>query len=257
MSSGINACPEDFRPTICVICYGDHPRLARRFLESLYRHTDPGWFILRAGLNEVGEATREMFVECKAAFGNIEIFEERKNIFKAPLMRKMFFHPPITTPWVIWFDDDSYLTRGDWLQRLWLAIQRSPDTDQWGRGYALWEKKTEIEAFVKSAEWHRGLPLLRGRDPAGQEAFEFRFATGGFWAIKTEILRALDWPDPRLVQANDDFLLGEALRQNGRILGNFEYGVRINEAPRRNAAAPEITRLPARTPLPGQNRAAP
>jgi len=67
----------------------------------------------------------------------------------------------------------------------------------------------------------------------------FRFATGGFWAIRTSILRQFDWPDRRLVHVTGDFLLGEALRQNRLRTGLFNYGVEINDAPRRNGGAPE------------------
>src|SRR5260221_519410 len=73
----------------------------------------------------------------------------------------------------------------------------------------------------------------------------FRFAAGGFWAIRTDVLHQLDWPDGRLLQAGDDLLLGEALRQNQLRLGNFTYGVEIHQTPRRNANAPAVSSLEA------------
>src|SRR5204863_3720943 len=38
--------------TICVLVYGPHAALAKRLLSSIYTHTDPRLFHLRAGMNE-------------------------------------------------------------------------------------------------------------------------------------------------------------------------------------------------------------
>jgi hypothetical protein len=156
----------------------------------------------------------------------------------------MFHEQELSTEWVIYFDDDSHVTRNDWLQRLTLTIDREPDIDQWGRGYALWRRGQHIVDFVTAAPWYRGFPLMREADREGHDAAKFLFVTGGFWAIKSQVIRALNWPDPRLIQAHDDFLLGEAMRQNRYRIGMFEYGVKINDAPRRNAQAPEVEHLP-------------
>lgn len=84
---------------------------------------------------------------------------------------------------------------------------------------------------------------LHKLDLEGKEAVEFHFATGGFWAIREEVVGQLDWPDPRLIHANDDFLLGEALRQNGFEIADFRDGLSVNDAPRRNADAAEAREM--------------
>jgi hypothetical protein len=113
----------------------------------------------------------------------------------------------------------------------------------WGYTHALWVHSPQVLDWIKAASWYRGLPFLRGIDLDGWEATEFRFATGGFWAARTNVLKLLNWPDPRLVQANDDFLLGEELRQNQLAIGGFDYGVMINDAPRRNGRARQVQEL--------------
>ena len=230
--------------TICVLCYGDNLQLAERFLQALYKNTDPAAFRLRAGLNEVCSTTSSLFSEYQRIHGNIDIFFEPKNIFKSPMMRRMFSNPSISTDWIVWFDDDSYPTRSDWLQRLMLQIQRAPHVAQWGEGHILWNRDTNTRMFIETAQWYCGKPIRNGLDSERVESMEFAFMTGGFWAIKTEVLRALNWPDPRLIQANDDFLLGEALRQNGYECRQFSRGVHVNTHARRNAQAWEINHLP-------------
>jgi GT2 family glycosyltransferase len=232
-----------FPITICVLCYGRHAELARRFLESLYRTTAASLFTLRAGLNDAEPATHQLFREYSAQFQNIELFIEPKNVFKDPLMRRMFHERRITSKWMIWCDDDTHFTRPDWLQRLALKIEGSPAVDMWAWVHVLWRRDKEILDWIRQASWYRGRPFLRGKDLDGNPAIEFRFAPGAFWAIRTEILFQLDWPDPRLIHANEDFLLGEALRQNGFRLEHFHYGVKVNDALRRNEAAAHVLRL--------------
>jgi len=234
-----------FPVTICVVCYGANAALARRFLGSLYGCTDSSLFTLRAGLNEVEPATLDLFREHAERFANVELFVEPKNIFKNPLMRRMLREQPIDSRWTIWCDDDTHFTRADWLQRLAFKIEAEPEVVMWGMPHILWSRDEFVPEWIRHAAWFRGLPPVRALDPDGVEATKFHFAAGAFWALRTGVLRALDWPDPRLVHANEDFLLGEALRQNGWRIGGFHYGVKVNDAPRRNADATEVCDLRA------------
>src|SRR5690242_14169786 len=84
-----------FPVTICVLCYGNYAILARRFLRSLYENSDPALFWVRAGLNEAEASTHSLFAEYQTRFGNIELYVEPRNVFKNPLMRRMFHERPI------------------------------------------------------------------------------------------------------------------------------------------------------------------
>ena len=239
----ISAPSVKFPVTIGVVAYGDHVALAERFLSSLFRYTEPELFHLRAGLNEVAPPTHALFRAYEKRFGNVSLYVEPRNRFKSPLMRRMLREPWISTEWTIWCDDDTHFCRPDWLQRLALRIESAPHVTMWGMQHLLWQNDVEVLRWIQVAPWYRGIPFLSGIDLSGKRSTEFRFACGGFWAARTAALRALDWPDPRLVHANEDFILGEALRQNGMQLAEFHYGLNINDAPRRNDAAPEVVSL--------------
>ena len=232
-----------FPVTICVVAYGDNVPLAERFLSSLYRHTAPELFRLRAGLNEVAPETHALFLEYQQRFANASLYVEPKNRFKSPLMRRLFREPWVSTEWTIWCDDDTHFRKPDWLQRLALRIESAPQVTMWGMQHLLWQNDPEVLRWIQTAKWYRGIPFQSGTDLSGKHSTEFRFACGGFWAARTAALRALDWPDPRLVHANEDFILGEALRQNGMQLAEFHYGLNINDALRRNDDAPEVVSL--------------
>lgn len=228
-----------FPVTLCVLCYGPNASLAERFLASLYSTTDPALFQLRAGLNEVEDRTFHLFETFQKQHRNISILRSPANLYKSRMMRRLFHETPLASNWTIWCDDDSHFTRADWLHRLALKIEHHPGAALWGWLHYFRTRDDSILDWIRQAAWYQGRPFGRGTDPDGQPATEFLFPTGGFWAIRTEILRRLDWPDPRLVQGADDILLAEALRQNHLHFENFHHGVAINDAPRRNPEAKE------------------
>jgi GT2 family glycosyltransferase len=101
----------------------------------------------------------------------------------------------------------------------------------------------DAPAFIRAAEWYRGLPPPDWR-PGGKGEFNFRgrgtgdgewlFAVGGCWLVRHRAVRALNWPDRRLLKMGDDVFLGEAVRQHGwRIKNIGSPGVVINSSTRR------------------------
>ena len=241
--------PPNLRPlappvTLCVVCYGSHAGLARRFLESLYACTDPSLFSLRAGLNEVEPETRRLFERYASRHGNVDVVIEPRNVFKNPMMRRLFHERPLTSRWTLWCDDDTHFTQTDWLPQLARQIDQHPGVAMWGSIHYILCQHPSVLDWIRRATWYRSLPFPEESMPDGTRTPRFEFATGGFWALRTEVLHALNWPDPRLIHAGEDVLLGEALRQNGHLIGDFTSGVCINDAPRRNADAREVSQLP-------------
>jgi len=106
------------------------------------------------------------------------------------------------------------------------------------------ESFTSIEdvlGFVRSATWYCGLPPPSWRvcgkgelnfENGGTGDGRWLFILGGCWLIRTQRIRALDWPDLRL--KDDAVFLGEAIRQNGWRLTNIGTpGVALNTEARR------------------------
>jgi GT2 family glycosyltransferase len=163
------------------------------------------------------------------------------------MMRKMF--DGIDSEFVWWFDDDSRITAPEALpDRLRLARQSPERQVMWGHVFYFGDESdfsygTDVTGFVRRAPWYRGLePPSWVRGGKGEVDFEGRgtgdgrwfFVTGGCWFMRTQAIRALDWPDVSLVKRNDDVFLGEAIRQQGweiRDIGSL--GVDINTEPRR------------------------
>lgn len=250
--------------TICVLTYGDFPGLARQVIQSIQRHCTRSDYRLVVGANAVGEATRVYLENLKAAGELDHLILSPVNVNKCPMMRRMFEH--VTTEYIWWFDDDSYVAAPGALAQWLRAAQAAPESRMmWGEMYrcntaADFTDLEDVIGFVRRAPWYRGLPPPSWR-PGGKGEFDFQnrncgdgrwdFIVGGCWLIRTSAVRALDWPDPRLIKLGDDVFLGEAIRQQGWSLGNIgRPGVAINTEARRgdpgsNLPVPPKARPPA------------
>jgi len=236
--------------TICLLTYGDYPHLARRAIESIRNHCPKSEYQLVVGANAVSEETSKYLEDLHAGGEMDHLIRSPANINKCPMMRLMFER--VNTELVWWFDDDSYITSPDAFTR-WLGTAfDAPDSAvMWGRLCRCrtpWDftDLDDVVSFVRKASWYRGLPPPSWR-PGGKGEFNFEnrnsgdgrwdFIVGGCWLIRTSALRALDWPDRRLIKLGDDVLLGEAIRQQGWQLGNIgSPGVVINAEARRGRA---------------------
>lgn len=233
---------------MCVLTYGDYPRLAQRVIGSIQRNCSRSRYQLIVGANAIGAETRA-YLDSLHTQGEIDqVIVSAENINKCPMMRRMF--AKVETEFIWWFDDDSYIKKSgafdQWLNRAKRAPQQ---TSMWGKlawcehPLAFVPDMEDVLAFVRSAEWYRGLPPPSWRmGGKGEFNFEGRgtgdgrwfFMTGGCWLARTSALRAMDWPDKRLIMQGEDVFLGEAMRQQGLEIANNEgRGVAVNTEERR------------------------
>lgn len=225
--------------TIGVVFYGGHPILCQRFLERLYRFTDPAAFQLRAGMNAVCQETLDLVQQAAETYGNVLMDVSDLNLYKCPMMRRLFYSTKLTTEWTVWFDDDSYVKGPHWLLDLAMAIEKNKASDLFG---CLMRVNVDeaLESFICSSPWYKG--VARRMHPEDGHPI-IQFPVGGFWAARTARLYEVDWPDTRLTLYHEDFIMGEAMRQHGVDPVHFESGVCISDAPHR-APADVPTQLP-------------
>ena len=222
--------------TICVLLYGDHTNLGHRCLSSLARACpDALPTNLRVGLNEVSSRT-DKYVASLVENGWLledNIWRSAENIHKYPMMRRMIYDPdrPVETPYVMWFDDDSYIKEDqvgatpDFLTNTLGALDpcaldpqlKSAAYAMCGAVYTL-PLEGRQKHWIEDQSWFGHKPV---RNPA-------RFATGGWWAAKYEMLKKFNYPWPELDHRGGDVMLGQLLDQQGITLTNFRKGVAIN-----------------------------
>lgn len=223
------------RFTVCVLLYGDYPQLATRCLGSICRLWPAGDCELRVALNSVSPQTREAIAPYMSYMDIC--WDSASNRRKYPMMRRMFFEEPVTTPYVMWFDDDSYLDAdAAWWDRVAAQMDQA---DMIGSIYRIGWRGRQRE-FVCQQPWYAG------RDVESRS--QIVFATGGWWTIRTEILRRFDYPWTSLDHCGGDVMLGELCYQQQLRLRMFRDGVRINAndagresaAPRRGVHQPPL-----------------
>lgn len=231
--------------TICVLTYGDYPDLARQTIGSIQAHCDRSDYRLFVGGNAIGAETRAFLVGLHGEGAIDRLFLSDVNINKCPMMRQMFAE--VQTPFVWWFDDDSFVESPDALpDRLRIAHDARPEEVLWGHVFFFGHERdfnygTDVVAFVKGASWYGGKEPPSW-EPEGTGDGRWFFATGGNWFMRRSAIRALDWPDPNLIKRNDDVLLSEAVRQQGWTMRDIgPCGVAINTAPRRGVGEDQST----------------
>lgn len=211
--------------TVCVLLYSDFPDLAARCLgPRLLELAQAKLIDLRIGLNAVGKNTDRLIRDIWGRGLVHKIYRHAENKNKYPVMREMFYDPatPITTPYVMWFDDDSCLVNSresatDWLQRVLKEMQTA---DQIGAFYTQYLKGNQ-HLWIQAQPWYTGNPVISAGDKPP-------FITGGWWTIRTELLKRYNWPIPELNHNGGDQLLSVLLAQQGHRLKQFRDGVWIN-----------------------------
>jgi GT2 family glycosyltransferase len=185
-------------------------------------------------------------------------YRHQTNDKKYPVMREMFWDPahPITTNWVVWFDDDSIADRNR--QWVYLLLQKIIDAKAGGAGLVgpkfFWDLKPGQAEHYKSRPWYRGRAFCDRHGKESPNGTKIVFAAGGFWAMATEALRAADVPDPALGHNGGDYTIGAQLWQHGYSVASWNSNkqfVHTSSVPRRGLSEPHFgvkaTKKPERT----------
>lgn len=227
--------------TLFVLTYGEFPDMHRRCLSAIGRTTTPAEVDLRVYANQLGPASEQVVmreVEGRAT----KVYRSTENRHKYMVMREMFRDQahPITSPWVIWFDDDSMCDiNPNWLKGLKSLIQtsvaRDPAVGMVGAKF-FWSLDGTQANWLRAASWFRNRPLRDRLGHPSPNGNKVHFVTGGCWALRTDVIAAADIPDARLQHNGGDVAIGEQIYQAGFSMVNWNSDKRqviTSAAPRR------------------------
>lgn len=210
--------------TCCVLTWGDHAELLDRCLSSILQLRDFSLIAeFRIGLNEVSDATiarLSALLPFLSAIAPTTVFRCERGGRKYPVMRRMFHGEPnpISTPWILWLDDDSFFTdRGS------EALRKMGDLLAAARivGFRMRAKlRGQQPAWIRSRPWYAGLAVETGQWTP--------FIAGGLWGASTAFLRQHDYPFPEIKSQGGDYILGELCRQQGAYIADCRDGFRVN-----------------------------
>jgi hypothetical protein len=207
--------------TICTLMYGNYPDMHRSCLGNLIGTTPPDRVEIRVGCNEVCTPTLE-YLSSMLEQGRIHrVLVNQTNVKKYPAMRQLFWDKemPITTPWLIWFDDDSMANRDSaWLNKLLTKITHSEPAHRklamFGAQFSWQFSKAQI-AWIRSRPWYRNRHFQTHRGRAEASANRVVFPAGGFFALSTDVMRAANIPDEQIGNNGGDYMIAEQAWQTG------------------------------------------
>jgi hypothetical protein len=226
---------------VCVLFYGADAychELAQRVLNAPMRQLAKQNVEFRFGLNAVGDATRQ-FVQDQISshFHGAFVVDSPENIFKYPIMRRMFYEKQLRARSVMWFDDNSCIMPdtdvAHWLGR----VQRQLD------GCTLLGSVYTQGLVGRQADWIKAQPWYAGKEPAPY----VKYVADAWWAMRAEPLLRFQWPSPDIRHHGGDVMLGELCRQQNLSLCHFRDNLLINAnssgvegAGRRGFSAPPV-----------------
>lgn len=233
--------------TVFILFYGSKAfhALHMRCLNSIISTCPPNRIDLRVGSNELCEETcavLDRLVDHKIITKH---YRHAENALKYPVMREMFHDPelPITTNYLIWFDDDSIADRNQqWLTLLAQAIIANPQAGLFGADMTIRLSPAQQQMY-KSRPWYRGLPFRMKNHKPAPNGDNTVFVAGGFFCMKTEAMRAANVPDAELTHNGGDYTIGEQLYQAGYgVVGwnRQKQFIHTSSVPRRGASQPHF-----------------
>lgn len=239
--------------TAFILFYGDFFDLHKKCLTSLLA-TVPGKRLdLRVGSNALGARSLEMIEEYVKHGVITKHYRHTENAYKYPVMREMFYDAshPITTKWVLWFDDDSTCdVEPNWFNILATHIaqhHKGREAHMVGASF-VWSTNQRQREVLASRPWYKGRPWRDAKGKESPNGSKILFVAGGFWAITLEALQTADIPDlgTGLTHTGGDWQIGEQLYQAGYGMKQFngqKQFVRTSSVPRRGETKPTIDQV--------------
>lgn len=213
--------------TVCVLCYGNFPSLARTCLASLYNSKHSDRFEIRVFANGCCQET----VNYLQSLPLKRLIISPINLFKAAACRALWHDEeyPITTPYVVWLDDDSFAVDLNWPTVLVNTIVANHP--QGARLYGIKfihdlrmyrQAGHDPNAWFKQARWYRDRPwCVSGGTQPTSNGTVIPFVSGGFLAISNQVIKEADIPDERLLHNGIDATIGAQVYQAGYSVKDF------------------------------------
>jgi ADP-heptose:LPS heptosyltransferase len=218
------------RFTIFILFYGgdEYADMHRQCLDSILATVPVHRRDLRVGSNALGPKTLALLEEHVRSGTITKHYRHESNDYKYPVMREMFHDPacPITTKWVIWFDDDSIANKNpEWLSILAQTIvntHKRRNVHMYGKR-CIGSISPEQQALFKTRPWYKGRQFRGASGRPAPNGNKVIFVAGFFWAATTEAITKAGIPDlgTGLQNNGGDWQIGEQLYQAGFDLANF------------------------------------
>jgi len=212
--------------TVCVLCYGNELDMARKCISGIQASLPGDQLDLRVAVNEAGPDVTAYLQTVPMT--KLYLFAENRK--KYPVMRLMFNDPdaPITTDYLAWFDDDTWVLDHRWPEQLAACIRQNEPR---GAGVYGWKYYHDLTRYAtasydprqwfRDGEWFQAREFQTRSGLATPNAEGIFFVVGWFWAAHVGAIRAAGIPDARLNHNGGDITIGAQFYQAGYTIADF------------------------------------
>lgn len=225
--------------TVFVLCYGNYTELAKKCLTSILNNSLLQRIDLRVACNEVCEDTLKFLEDLPIS----KLYVSKENRRKYPVMRELFRDPehPITTNYLVWFDDDTSVVDVKWLEKLSETVinnhrqSRLYGQKAWHDLMIYAKNGHRPELWFRNRPWWKGKNLrIKNQRDTGPNGSCIDFVPGWFWAMATHMISDADIPDSSLYHCGGDITLGSQVHQAGYNICSFNQNKEIVFTPKGN-----------------------
>jgi hypothetical protein len=212
---------------VFVLLYGDYPNYAHRCLSSLRKNPDGHNFIssVHVACNDISATTYSVLNEeidelVKIVGCEVTTYESIGNIYKYPIMHKMFYQTSKELPGshYMWFDDDSYITSDTFWEDCAKVVTDNPDVAMFGQ---IWK-------HILTDKFHDWVERQSWCNKQIERSQTVNFCQGAWWILAKSIQQRLAWPNLELRHCGGDSLLGMRLKHAELKMLSYDKGVAIN-----------------------------
>ena len=225
--------------TVCVLCYGPYTELAKRCLSGILGTVPAERLDLRVATNSVPQTT----IDYLKTLPITNLYINSENRHKYPVMRDLLWDPknPIETNYFVWFDDDTWVVKPQWIDDLCTTIVGNHNYAYRMYGNVMYHDLSiynkdghNPKTWFEKADWYRGKDFrVRGSQQEASNGSVIDFAVGWCWAMETAAMRAANVPDVRLDHNGGDVTIGEQMHQAGFSIKQWNRGKSLIACPSR------------------------
>lgn len=225
--------------TVCVLCYGPHTDLAKRCLSSILGTIPAERLDLRVATNQAAQST----IDYLKTLPITKLYINSENRHKYPVMREMFWDQakPIETKYLVWFDDDTWIVKPQWIDDLCTTIVGNHPYNYRMFGNIMYHDLSmysknghDPREWFRVADWYKGRNFrAKGTQQETPNGSVIDFAVGWCWAIETRLIELANIPDIRLDHNGGDATIGEQVHQAGYQIKQWNRGKQLVACPTR------------------------
>ena len=229
--------------TVFLLMCGHNDNIQRECLKEIVKTRALQHITLRVAAVNISENMKRILADAQA--DKVYWYSDERGKYR--IMRDMFWdsEAPITTEYVVWFDDNAFIRDSSWIIKLKKEIkaQKLPNVAMFGARMIYKPESRVFSSFdkwAKTSHWYRTAHWQTESGGVAPNGDCVHYCAGWFFALSTEALKNSNIPDKRLVHRYGDIAVGAQLHQNGYLVKDFNSNKKLVYTPPTNQGVQRV-----------------